>query len=131
MPSASSAKTPKPKPKPYDPSAQSITSATPKTIPTAGTAGRSKGNAWTGDELKALFHFALKRDGRSWDEAVVGRTANQALQTWSYVYQLRQHERSLLIRVGRKSLVPFLEKALEDRAGGKERTGKYAREAFD
>jgi hypothetical protein len=44
---------------------------------------KGKGMTWSGEELKQLLHFALNRNGRGWGEAVRGRTANQANQTWT------------------------------------------------
>jgi len=54
----------------------------PQTKPKSSPKSRAAGKAWTGDEKVQLFHFALERNGRGWDEAVMGRTASQASQTW-------------------------------------------------
>ena len=54
----------------------------PETKPKSSPKSRAAGKAWTGDEKVQLFRFALERNGRGWDEAVMGRTASQASQTW-------------------------------------------------
>ena len=47
------------------------------------------GKAWSGEELKQLFHFALSRGERRWDEAVPGRTSSQSKQLWQWVNKHR------------------------------------------
>jgi hypothetical protein len=49
---------------------------------TKSTGKKGRGTAWSGEDLQQLFDFALNRNGRDWGEAVPGRTANQARQTW-------------------------------------------------
>lgn len=61
----------------YSTSAQSGDQAKP------GGGGKTKGNTWTADELKLLFHFAVNRNGRGWGESVPGRTSSQASQAWT------------------------------------------------
>lgn len=51
----------------------------------------TKGTAWTAHELKTLLHFALDRNGRSWGEAVPGRTTSQASQTWRWAFLSAEH----------------------------------------
>ena len=41
-----------------------------------------KASAWTAEEQKQLLHFALNRNGRGWEEAVPGKTGNQAGTLW-------------------------------------------------
>ena len=79
------------------PSRASTNDVKPNVIPkSAGSAktGNSKpgrkprmksaesGRPWTGEEKIQLLHFALERNGRGFGEAVPGRTASQASQTW-------------------------------------------------
>jgi len=41
-----------------------------------------KASAWTAEVQKQLLHFALNRNGRWWEEAVPGKTGNQAGTLW-------------------------------------------------
>jgi hypothetical protein len=61
-----------------------------------------------------LLHFALNRNGRGWEEAVPGKTGEQAGSLWRYVVPitflaLRAYET-------RKRVLPYIEKAVEERA---------------
>ena len=47
------------------------------------TINNAKATAWTGEELVILFRFAMDRNGRDWGQAVEGRNASQARQTWA------------------------------------------------
>lgn len=43
----------------------------------------SKGSAWTGEEQLQLFQFAMNRNGRSWGDAVPGKSGVQACSLWT------------------------------------------------
>ena len=43
----------------------------------------SKGSVWTGEEQLQLFHFAINRNGRSWGDAVPGKSGVQACSLWT------------------------------------------------
>jgi hypothetical protein len=72
----------------------------------------SKGSVWTGEEQLQLFHFAMNRNGRSWGDAVPGKSGVQACSLWTWVFYLLMIERA---HEDSKRLLPYIEKAVVDR----------------